>query len=131
MHLLRPVYKIVPGIFPVPCMATVTWTSAHASFLPHSPLLFPFYHKFSFSVCVECFATLILVWLWATSKFCFGIGSKFCLERQLGLESLAWCRGPVIAFLVGFSPTVPGRYLVWYAWASNYWASVICIFYFM
>jgi hypothetical protein len=56
--------------------------------------------------------TLVLALLEVTAKFRLGLVSKFRLEQRLGSESLAWCRGPILTFSVGFSPKASERYLV-------------------
>ena len=101
--------SVLGNIFPVPGLVTLPWPPACASFLSFPSPIFLLLRGFLVGTQVVVrYSDPALTW--ETSKLRLDCASKFRLARQPGLESLPWCRGPVLAASLGFSPPVPGRY---------------------
>jgi hypothetical protein len=104
--------SVLGNIFPVPGLVTLLWPPARASFLSFpSPIPLLLRGFLVGTQVVVCYYDPALTW--EMSKLCLGCASKFRLARQPGLESLPWCRGPVLAAFFGFQS--PGtRKVLWF-----------------
>jgi hypothetical protein len=85
----KAAYSFVPGGSPV----HIGLRRAHRSS-----------HKFSFRVCVECLTTLILGWLWTTSKFCFGLSVNSVWRSSWVWSPLPGAVVPCLRLWLGLAP---------------------------